>query len=188
MGILTRAGDLVYAFRFLRLLTTEFKDTTAYKLGLIDEKGKKLKKAKTEEEKSAYNVFHRLVFNVKKLIPGGKLGSYASALYMIKENYIQNEKKLKEVLEDSGIDVSTILDEQTSWFMINGNQLSPGPYRLRNTKLINTNYEELALANHKVIVKENCYPVGNIFGLDIYEVTHHLSNQPVYVTAGELYK
>ena len=53
MGILARAGDLVYTFRFLRLLTTAWKDTTAFKLGLIDENGKRIKDAKitTSEQK-----------------------------------------------------------------------------------------------------------------------------------------
>ena len=70
MGLLSRAGDLVYTLRFLRLLTTPFDKTTAFELGLIDEKGKKLKKPETKDEKGAYNTFHRLVFNIKKLIPG----------------------------------------------------------------------------------------------------------------------
>ena len=35
MGILKRAGDLVYTFRFLRLLTTSFEDTEAFKKGII---------------------------------------------------------------------------------------------------------------------------------------------------------
>ena len=41
--MLKRAGDLVYTFRFLRLLTTSFEDTEAFKLGIIDAKGKRLK-------------------------------------------------------------------------------------------------------------------------------------------------
>ena len=47
MGIVKRAADLVYTFRFLKLLVTSFENTDAYKLGLIDNKGKKLKKPKT---------------------------------------------------------------------------------------------------------------------------------------------
>jgi hypothetical protein len=43
MGLLSRAGDLVYTFRFLRLLTTKFEDTTAYELGIIDDKAIELK-------------------------------------------------------------------------------------------------------------------------------------------------
>ena len=55
---LTRAGDIVYAFRFLKLLVTPFNKTKAFELGIIDEKGKVLKKAaerKTPEEKNACN-------------------------------------------------------------------------------------------------------------------------------------
>ena len=64
MGMIKRAADLVYTFRFLTLLVTPFEKTEAFKLGLLDAKGKKLKKAKTAEEKYAYTPFHRFVFNV----------------------------------------------------------------------------------------------------------------------------
>ena len=46
MSILTRAGDLVYTIRFLKLLTTSFDKSKAFKLGIIDAKGKKLKNPK----------------------------------------------------------------------------------------------------------------------------------------------
>ena len=98
MGILSRAGDLVYTLRFLRLLTTPWENTTAFELGLIDNKGKTIKKASTPEEKSAHNAFHKLVFNIKKLLPGKRFGSYAAALFLLKEKYgVANfEKILKE--------------------------------------------------------------------------------------------
>ena len=105
MGLLSRAGDLTYTLRFLRLLTTKFEDTTAYKLGLIDEKGKKLRSPKTNEEKSAYNLFHRLVYNIKKLInkaPGGKskIVSYAAALLLLKETYNLSDNSLEKILNE----------------------------------------------------------------------------------------
>ena len=75
MSIIKRGADLVYTFRFLKLLTTEFKDTDAYKLGIIDEKGKRTRETiRNSEMASAYTPFHRLVFNIKKLMakaPGG---------------------------------------------------------------------------------------------------------------------
>jgi len=58
MGVLSRAGDLVYAFRFLRLLTTPWEKSKAFELGLVDENGKKLKKATTPEKKNFFSVFH----------------------------------------------------------------------------------------------------------------------------------
>ena len=61
MSFISRAGDLFYAFRFLKLLVTPFEKTKAFKLGIIDDKGKVLKRAKQRtkpEEKAAYTVFH----------------------------------------------------------------------------------------------------------------------------------
>lgn len=191
MGILTRAGDLVYTFRFLKLLTTDFKDTDAFKLGIIDETGKRIKgkPVKTDEEKSAYTPFHRLVFNVKRLIPGGKIGSYASALYLIKENFIQSDGKIEQlIVENTGVDPSIFLSEASSWFIVDNDQLAPGNYRLKEEKVINSNYEPLAKANDRIVVDENCRPVGSVFGLDVYEAIHYNSKQKVYITIGEIYK
>ena len=100
MGILKRAGDLLYTFRFLTLLVTPFDKTKAFEEGIIDADGKRIKTYKkgTEAYKEYYTPFHRLVFNVKRLmskVPGGgsRLASYAAALYLIKENYSISEKK-----------------------------------------------------------------------------------------------
>ena len=70
MSLISRAGDLVYTFRFLKMLTTPFDETDAFKLGIIDKDGKRIKskKVETSGEKSAYSSFHRLVFNIKKLL------------------------------------------------------------------------------------------------------------------------
>ena len=94
MSLLSRAGDLVYTFRFIKLLTTKFENTDAFKYGIIDANGKRIKTKKVEssEEKSAYTSFHKLVFNVKKVMsaaPGGgsKLASYAAALFLLKEKH-----------------------------------------------------------------------------------------------------
>ena len=46
MSILSRAADLGYAFRFLKLLTTPWNKLKAYELGIVDENGKNLKRAK----------------------------------------------------------------------------------------------------------------------------------------------
>ena len=41
MGILKRAADIAYTFRFIRLMVMDWKDWDAYKLGIIDENGKR---------------------------------------------------------------------------------------------------------------------------------------------------
>lgn len=186
MGIVKRAGDLVYTFRFLKLLVTDFKDTEAFKLGLIDDKGKKLKKADSSEERSAYTPFHRLVFNIKKLIPAGKVGSYLSALFLIKEQFGISDKLIKEGLEHYGVDQLDLLNESTQWFLLEDKRLTPGSYRLSSDKIINSTMEELARANDFIEVNEDCYPIGDLFGVDVYEVLHKRSRQKVYVTVKEL--
>lgn len=190
MGILQRAGDLVYTFRFLKLLVTPFEKTDAYERGIIDAKGKRIKSKDviSDEDKAAYTPFHRLVFNIKKLIPGGKLGSYASALYLLKESYIRDEDKISDALEKQGVNILQGIDEEACWFVVDDLKLAPGRYRLRNDKIINTSYEDIVKAKDAIMVKEDCFPVGEVLGFKIYEATHINSKQPVYVTVGELYK
>ena len=43
---MSRAVDLFVTYRFLKLLVTPWKKQEAYKQGIIDDKGKALKKAK----------------------------------------------------------------------------------------------------------------------------------------------
>ena len=93
MGIIAGIGNIYFVYQFLKKLVTPFNKTAAFELGIIDEKGKILKRRRDlegDEEKSAYNLSDTLVWNIKKLmgkIPGGKsrIASYAAALYLIKE-------------------------------------------------------------------------------------------------------
>jgi len=93
MGILAGIGNIYFVYQFLKKLVTPFEKTKAFELGIIDEKGKILKRRRdleTSEEKDAYNLSDTLIWNIKKLmakIPGGKsrIASYAAALYLIKE-------------------------------------------------------------------------------------------------------
>lgn len=90
----TRFVDSLIAYRILRLLVIPFTDTEAYKLGIIDEKGKELKKMRelnTVAERDAYTLLHRLVFRLKKIIEkvpveNKKLLTFAAALALIKEH------------------------------------------------------------------------------------------------------
>jgi hypothetical protein len=98
--------DQLIAFRVLYMLVTPFKDTNAFKLGIVDENGKLLKKMSdlnTAEEKAAYNMLVRLVFNLKRLlakVPGGntRLANIAAAYFLVKEHY--NKSVSLEVLEE----------------------------------------------------------------------------------------
>ena len=93
MGVISTIGNIYFVYQFLKKLVTPFEKTKAFELGIIDEKGKILKRRReleSDEEKSAYTLSDTLIWNIKKLmgkIPGGKsrLASYAAALYLIKE-------------------------------------------------------------------------------------------------------
>ena len=191
MGILSRTGDLFYAFRFLKLLVTPWENMPAYELGIIDGNGKVLKKRTTPEEKSAYTVFHRLVFNVKRLfnkIPGGglgrKLASYASALFLIKETTGMDEESIREVLDEIFGDLESIdLSENNV-----NHRLTPGTYFLTNEiASINTG-EIIGFINNKVKVNDFAEPYGSIFGLNVYQVEHVNTKQKLLVTSADIKK
>ena len=105
-----RAIDLFVTYRFIKLLVTPFEKTDAYRLGIIDADGKRILEPgttnkpttlRTVEEKSAYTVLHKLVFNIKKIfakVPGlrTKLGTYAAALFLLKDTF-------KESVDDPDI-------------------------------------------------------------------------------------
>ena len=195
MSLATRAGDLFYTFRFIKLLVTKWEETDAYKLGLVDENGKRIKskKASTSEEKAAYTTFHRLVYNLKRLLeklPGGstKLASYAAALFLIKEHLGVSEKNLTKILKESKLDFSDLLQEQHAWFLLENDQISPGVYRIYNDKLLSDSLNELAFSKDKIRLGEDCFPIDDIFGINIYEGTHIGTNQKIHFTIGEIYK
>ena len=192
MGIIKRAGDLVYTFRFLRLLTTSFEDTEAFKLGIIDKDGKRQKSftldnmEDRDNYRNYYTPFHRLVFNIKKIMakaPGGgsKLASYAAALFLLKEKFSMSQGKILEALDVLDIDETDFLTEHSEWFVLEDNRLSPGSYKVLTNKLINDTMDEMVNARDKVRVSNDCYPVGEIFGINIYEVTHMRTNKSIYV-------
>jgi len=101
---MSTAVDLFFVYQFIRRLTTPFDETDAFELGLIDEKGKRLKKAKTPAEKKAMTLFDRMIFNIKRLIarvPGGntKIATYGAALFLLKESKNFSELSDKQKLE-----------------------------------------------------------------------------------------
>ena len=199
MGLIKSAADLAYTFRFLALLVTPFEKTKAFEKGIIDENGKRLKKPpfSTTDERSDYANYYtrfiRLVFNIKKLLakaPGGnkRIASYAAALYLIKEDFGVSQRKIKQGLNEYGVDFNDFLAENTQWFMLEDKELSPGVYRLTENKVLNSTYEEMAFSGDRIRINNNSYPVGDIFGLDIYEAIHMATNQKICVTAGEIKK
>ena len=173
------------------MLTTSWEDTKAFSYGIIDDKGKVLKKAKTLKtpaEKAAYTVFHRLVFNIKRLLqkaPGGgsKLAQYATALFLIKEHTGMTEDDLIQAMSE--ILDSTEELEESKWFQ-EDDKLRPGTYSLTEDIASPETGEIIALERSKVVVNEFLSPVDRLFNQNIYKVKHALTGQEIYITNREI--
>jgi hypothetical protein len=195
MSLATRAGDLYYTFRFVKLLTTPWVEMDAYKLGIIDENGKRIKSksVSTGEEKSAFTTFHKLVFNLKRLIerlPGGssKIASYASALFLLKEQYGLSAAAVEKIIARMDVSVNDFIAENYEWYVLENKQLAKGMYRVREEKLLSSTCDPVVNPNDRIKVFDDAYPVGDIMGIDVYEAMHVNTNQKIYVTLGEIYK
>jgi len=117
---LSTVTDTIYTYRFLKLLVTPFNKTKAYEFGIVDENGKRTDKdITTSSERDAFNLFHRLAFNMKRLLgafPGGKsrIASYVAALALLRESYgVDTETVINEMSIDEGDkeSISTLLEE-----------------------------------------------------------------------------
>ena len=163
-----RAIDLFVTYRFIKLLVTPFDKTPAFKLGIIDKDGNRVMEKtvargmqptqlNTSEEKSAYTILHKLVFNIKKIfakVPGlrTKLGTYAAALFLLKDTFKESvddpdvfEKEFMKYLKEQGYEIDDSISEEVIGF---GEVLPKGEYVLVNDIL---NKEEEELTARKVI-------------------------------------
>ena len=197
MAIVQKAADVYYTFRFLRQLATPWKETQAYKLGLIDDNGKKLKNAVTAAEKDAYTVFFKLVYNIKRLLnkaPLGKtkLASYATALWLVKENTRMSETAILDgflkYVKDQGAVLDTSINESKSW-MTKDENLLPGKYKLGEHCLSSITGEMIAFKGSMIIANEmNSIPCATLNNVNLYTVYHPSSKQHIYVTLEDIYR
>ena len=192
MGFL-RGPDFFYALRFLRLLTTKWNRTDAFKKGIVDKNGKKLKSPETPEEKSAYTIFHRLVFNIKRMInkvPLGKttIASYLAALFLIKEHSGITEEELKKVIEETlEVDFSDYKSELNEWYLTNDGKIEKGKYALTRDIALPKTGELLAKKGTMVEVTKS-EPVDSIFEHLVFKAKHAATRQDIYITQEDITK
>ena len=199
-----RAIDLFVTYRFIRLLTTPFEDTDAFKLGIIDEKGNRVRLPKstkpavnlsTSELKNAYTVLHKLVFNIKKIfnkVPGlrTKVGTYAAALFLLKDTFKESvddpdmfEKEFVKYLKENDIELDDEISEEVIGF---GEVLPKGEYVLVND-ILNKEEEELsAKKGDKVIAFADEAPIDTVLGVDIFPVVHVKTQEKIYVSLEDI--
>tara|TARA_B100001057_G_scaffold183288_1_gene184011 strand:- start:8626 stop:9231 length:606 start_codon:yes stop_codon:yes gene_type:complete len=194
------AIDAFITFRFLKLLVTPFNKTEAYRLGIIDERGKVLRKYKSlerMEERQAYTILHRLVFNVKKLIekvPGGKsrLASYAAALFLIKEHVKEYqdsdgqlvEKEFYKYLKDNDLvdeDDGEIKEEITF-----ADKLLKGAYKLVQDVGVDEDDKVIGKKGDIVNVYSDQAPQDTVMGQDVFEVIHDKTKDVLLVTIEDI--
>ena len=199
-----RAIDLFVTYRFLKLLTTPFEKTEAYKLGIIDENGnrimqKGIKKPQvplvTSQEKNAYTILHKLVFNIKKIfakVPGlrTKVGTYAAALFLLKDTFKESvddphmfEKEFVKFLKENDIEFDDNISEEVIGF---GEILPKGEYVLVND-ILNKEEEELsAKKGDKVIAFDDEPPIDTVLGVEIFPVIHAQTQEKIYVSLEDI--
>ena len=203
-----RAIDLFVTYRFIKLLVTPFEKTPAYKLGIIDKAGNRImpppiagvrqtkpKSLNTIEEKSAYTVLHKLVFNIKKLfgkVPGlrTKLGTYAAALFLLKDTFKESvddpdvfEKEFMKYLKEQGYEIDDSISEDVVGF---GEVLPKGEYVLVND-ILNKEEEELsAKKGDKVAAFKDESPIDTVLGVEIFSVVHLKTKEEIYVSLEDI--
>ena len=199
-----RAIDLFVTYRFLKLLTTPFNKMDAFKYGIIDKDGNRVKKENSDEVavdlttsqlKNSYTILHKLVFNIKKIfakIPGlrTKVGTYAAALFLLKDTFKESvddpdvfEKEFVKFLKENNVELDGEISEEVIGF---GEVLPKGEYVLKQD-ILNKEEEELtARKGDKVIAFDDEAPVDTILGVDIFPVIHEKTKEKIYVSLEDI--
>ena len=192
-----RAIDLFVAYRFLRILTTPWEDQDAFKFGIIDKDGKLLRKVntlKTDEEKKSFTLLHRLVFNLKRILHKvplvkSKLGTYATALFLLKQSVVTDdeessmiEKTFTNWLIDNGYAHPNDLEEAVIGI---GENLPKGKYKL-NQDIFTDKSEIKGNKGDIVVAFSDVSPTDEVLGQSIFKVVHQKSREEIYVALEDL--
>ena len=200
-----RAIDLFVTYRFIKLLTTPFEKTEAFKLGIIDKNGNratepgtnKVTTLRTAKEKNSYTVLHKLVFNIKKLfekVPGlrTKVGTYAAALFLLKDTFKESvddpqmfEKEFLKYIKENGYELDNSIVEEVT---LEDGKLPKGIYKL--TQDIAFDEEDAdtpdALEGDEIQVFETTAPEDTILGVDVFPVIHIPTQSKIFVSAEDI--
>ena len=193
------AIDLFVAYRFLRILTTPWEDQPAYKLGIIDKDGKLLKRStslRTIDEKQAFTLLHRLVFNLKRIlskIPGvrTKIGTYATALFLLKQHFggqVEDEDMIEKAFKTWAIKNGYATEEELRE-EVGGEQskiLPKGSYKLTQDIFVGNQGDIRGKAGDVVIAFADTPTTDNVLGKNIYKVVHQKSKTEIFVSLDDI--
>ena len=193
------AIDLFVAYRFLRILTTPWEAQPAYKLGIIDKDGKLLKRStslRTIDEKQAFTLLHRLVFNLKRIlskIPGvrTKIGTYATALFLLKQHFggqVEDEDMIEKAFKTWAIKNGYATEEELGE-EVGGEQskiLPKGSYKLTQDIFVGNQGDIRGKAGDVVIAFADTPTTDNVLGKNIYKVVHQKSKTEIFVALDDI--
>jgi len=179
--------DTVIVFRILKMMTRKWSEMDAYKFGLIDDNGKRIKtkKPKTSEEKNSFTLLHRLVFNLKRvleLLPFGRtrLASYAASLALLKEHFEIDGKYLEESFYNYLKENNLVIDLLEGHD--NKNNLEKGKeYTLRTSV-----WNEENNIGHRGDLVQVLGKSDTVMGVDIYRVYNRSQDQSMLITGHDV--
>ena len=175
---MSRVIDALVAYRVLKLLITPFNKTEAFRLGIIDDKGKVLIKSKEIKDKpnsaqlrNAYTLLIRFVFNLKRLWA-------AAAIAFFKE------QAGDQLSDTAGLDIERgvyrYLKKEGFEFELSenyGEPLTEGTYKVKHD-IYNSEGEVVINIDEEVYFKET---TDIIMGYDVFK------HKDIYLTTEDLY-
>ena len=173
------------SLKFIQLLTKPFQKWDAYKMGLIDKKGFKIRDAKNKNEEKEFaswmNIIRKIKIMLEKFAPGGRvaaLSSFAAALYLLKEDIDKNTNwEGAEVINIIAQDI--FLAEETLNEVTRLEVLRTGKYIIENEFIDN---------DILIMLKESTGPSEWFFGIPMFEVKDAVTNKTFLVTKDDLRK
>jgi len=106
---MSRFVDAVVGYRILRMLATPINRSDAFRLGIIDKDGNKIKEPVSSDELDAYSLLQRFIFKVQKALTRSsdqnarRLLTFAAAMALLREN----EEHIEDLLSE---DFDVLLD------------------------------------------------------------------------------
>lgn len=165
--------DTYLAYKFIKMLTQPFKKMDAYKLGIIDKNGKRIKTEKADDAArkagSKYTNIHKVIINIKRLVakvPGGKtrLGGAAAALWLLREE----AKKM-------GVENENIIEETfLQWLEDNDTELDNGMNESFGKLDLTVTEGKYILDGESVVVKEDVDSFDSILGVPLFRINERV--------------